>query len=70
MNLFRRLKIAFGIANASPLEVASRELVQAQLDLLGAEAWREHFTGQTATLRGRITRLRAAVSDLSQEPQS
>ena len=66
MTFITRTLARLGLGLESPLEIASRELVRAQIDLLAAEAWREQFTGQCTTLRGRITRLRAAVTDLSQ----
>lgn len=67
MNLFHRISTSLGLRAASPLELASRELTQAQIDLLVAEAWREHFTSQASMLRGRINRLRSSIIKLSKE---
>lgn len=66
MNLAR---LPVWLRRPTPLEVASRELANAQIDLMGAEAHAEAYAAHVKALQQRVTRLRTRVADLSQEGQ-
>lgn len=53
----------------TPLEQAARELEQAKRDLLSTASLRELYSAHEDMLADRITRLRSAVTQLSQETE-
>ena len=53
----------------TPLEQAARELEQAKRDLLSTASLRELYSAHEDMLVDRITRLRLAVTQLSQETE-
>jgi hypothetical protein len=55
------------LAKPSPLEHAKRDLQDAQHDLLQAAACAEHYEATELMLRGRIERLREAISTLEKQ---
>lgn len=60
LDLFRKV---------SPERMARKQLRQAQVDLLEAEAWAEHYTGVARVAAARIARLGIRMADLPQKPR-
>lgn len=61
MKLIKQIKSLFLLP--TPNVVAARDLAQAQLDLLAAEAQKEYYTANVALYKARIERLKSHVQN-------